>query len=356
MATARIGNLGICCVSMVAAAALSAGPARAEDAALRGLQPVATPTRPLFAAKSPVLLRLSLVNTTDELITVPLRQPLELSSGLVLPDEIVFGSTDEPALTLIRDDADPVMITPSELEDLPKPRGGRRLRLAPHGTLGAEIDLQVLQAAVRYPGAYRVEWRPLGGRIGTAVARFRIEARKDAIVITDYGKLTFVLEYDRAPVNVDNFLELVRDNFYTGLTFHRIVPGFLIQGGCPQGNGYGRRPDGRLLPAEFYDVPFDVGTLAMARKLSDEDSASCQFFITLARLPDLDGEFTVIGQARDPESIRTLHRLAQVSTDTRDRPMSPVAIRSINLLDAESTRVRQLLLELDAEDEKHTTE
>ena len=95
--------------------------------------------------------------------------------------------------------------------------------------------------------------------------------------------------------------------------------------------------DGKTVPAEFSDTPIELGTLVMAHKPDDPNSASCQFFIALARLEDLDGKYTVIGQARDDESLRTLNQLAALPTNRSDRPVKPLVIRSINLVDAAET-------------------
>jgi peptidyl-prolyl cis-trans isomerase B (cyclophilin B) len=236
---------------------------------------------------------------------------------------------------------------PKELTPPPPPAhpadGQRSLRLAPHGALGVELDLREVYPALRYSGIYRIEWRPLEPRLAAATAEIRVESRKEAILVTDRtGKLTFTLDYEGAPQNVANFMGLVRDGFYTGKTFHRIVPGFALQGGCPKGDGTGIRPDGKLVPAELRDVPVETGTLAMAHKDSDPNSASCQFFIALTRLPELDGKYTVIGRARDAESLRTLQELAETSTDRAYHPLAPLVIRSISLVDADERQVRQL--------------
>ena len=84
--------------------------------------------------------------------------------------------------------------------------------------------------------------------------------------------------------------------------------------------------------------------LLMAHKPSDVNSGSCQFFIALARVPELDGKYTVIGQAHDEESLRTLQQLASVPADKRDRPVSPLVIRSINLVDVQENHPRHLEL------------
>jgi cyclophilin family peptidyl-prolyl cis-trans isomerase len=175
----------------------------------------------------------------------------------------------------------------------------------------------------------------LGGRLGAASTEFRVEVRKDVIMVTDLGKMTFIIDYDGAPGNAENFLELVREGFYSGSTFHRIIPGFVVQGGSPTGDSTGARADGKRMAAELRDIPVEPGTLLMAHKPSDVNSASCQFFVALARLKELDGQYTVIGYARDAESLRTLQQLAAVPTDTRDRPVEPLILRSINLVDSD---------------------
>ncbi|MCK4341345.1 MAG: peptidylprolyl isomerase [Phycisphaerae bacterium] len=296
---------------------------------------------PLYPLEGPLRLRFTLVNTSDEPVNIPLGEPIRGADGIVLPLEVALGTPEAPVLSVSFDDEDRVAVQPLTSPGEPA-KGSRRLRIAPHGSVGADLDLRFYHQAARYPGAYRVEWRPLAGRLGTVSTQFKVEPRKDAILVTDYGRITFVLEYDQAPRNLANFLELVREGFYDKKTFHRIIPGFVIQGGCPKGDGTGLRPDGKLIPAEFHDAPVELGTLLMARKPSDPNSASCQFFIALARLEQLDGQFTVIGQAGDEESLRALQKLAGVETDRRDRPAPPVKINSINLVPIEEPRVRHL--------------
>jgi peptidylprolyl isomerase/peptidyl-prolyl cis-trans isomerase B (cyclophilin B) len=92
---------------------------------------------------------------------------------------------------------------------------------------------------------------------------------------------------------VASFVELAEKGYYDGLTFHRVVPGFVAQGGCPEGTGTGG--PGYRVKAEFNERPHLSGTLAMARA-SDPDSAGSQFYICLAPQPSLDGQYTVFGQ------------------------------------------------------------
>lgn len=294
---------------------------------------------PLFRPEGPLRLRFTLANPTDDPVDIPLPAPLPADGGIYLPLAVVLGTPEAPCLTYCFEDEEARPILPPPPPDQP---AGGCLRLAPHGSIGLEIDLRDYSSHVRYPGRYRLEWHPLAGQAAVAMVGFKVEPRKDAIIVTDHGKLTFTLQYDEAPRNVENFLELVQAGFYNGLTFHRIVPGFVIQGGCPKGDGTGIRLDGRLIPAELHEYPVEAGTLAMARKPSDPNSASCQFFIATTRLADLDGKYSVIGQARDPESLRTLQQLAGLATDRRGKPTPPVIIRSINLVDIEGDRTVHL--------------
>ena len=108
------------------------------------------------------------------------------------------------------------------------------------------------------------------------------------------GTVEIVLRPDLAPHHIERIQSLVRRGFYNGLTFHRVIPGFMAQGGDPKGTGEGgsEMPD---LKAEFTAVPFMRGTVGAARAES-RDSANSQFFIMFAPKPDLDGDYTVIGR------------------------------------------------------------
>jgi len=112
-------------------------------------------------------------------------------------------------------------------------------------------------------------------------------------LVTTEGALVLELFDGLAPRHVTKFRRLVREGFYDGLTFHRIVPDHWLHGGCPLGTGAGG--DGKRLRAEFSDVPFERGTVAMAR-MAHPASASTQFLIALRRLPELDGKYTIFGR------------------------------------------------------------
>lgn len=324
---------------LLALAVLAASRAAADPPALP-LRVEVQPEKVRFPPESPVRVRLILANESDDPIEVPLDTAVT-ADYVTLPEPIVFGPLERRALSLTAP-GDPPESIPPPGRIVEAGNVTTSLKLGPRAVLGASIDLRTLTDTASYPGSYRLEWRPFDGKYGTAVAPVRIESRKQAILVTDLGKVTFDLAYDRAPLNVENFLELVEGGFYNGKSFHRVIPGFVAQGGCPKGDGTGVRPDGRTVPAEFSDAPVDVGTLMMARKPGDLNSASCQFFVALAREPKLDGQYTIIGQARDEESLRTLQAIAAVPTDRRDRPISPLMIRSINLVEPAETRVRRL--------------
>ena len=156
---------------------------------------------------------------------------------------------------------------------------------------------------------------------------------KQVTIHTDFGTMTARFFPDVAPQHVDNFLSLAEDGFYDGVTFHRIVADFMIQGGCPLGTGTGNGP--RTLPAEFNDKPHGVGTLSMARS-QDPNSASCQFFVCLARCDFLDGQYTVFGELADDDSRATLEKIGKVETKDsgtgeKSTPIETVTINKVTV-------------------------
>ncbi len=114
------------------------------------------------------------------------------------------------------------------------------------------------------------------------------------IIEMDRGKLTLELFPEVAPKTVAQFLNLVQKGFYNGLTFHRVAPRFLIEGGDPSGDGTGG--SGRTIPAEFNGKKHVAGTVGMAHTRDNPDSADSQFYICLEPQPFLDGKYTVFGQ------------------------------------------------------------
>lgn len=120
------------------------------------------------------------------------------------------------------------------------------------------------------------------------------------IEIKDYGTISLELYPSLAPVTVDNFVSLVNSGFYNGLTFHRIIDGFMIQGGCPFGTGYGG--SNKSIKGEFNannftnDLKHERGVISMARASGDYNSASSQFFIVQTTYPSLDGLYASFGR------------------------------------------------------------
>jgi peptidyl-prolyl cis-trans isomerase B (cyclophilin B) len=147
-----------------------------------------------------------------------------------------------------------------------------------------------------------------------------------ATISTSLGDMTVELWNDVAPKHVENFLELGRSGFYDNLTFHRIIPDFVAQGGCPRGDGTGG--PGHTVNAEFNDREHQPGTLSMARS-SDPNSAGSQFFICLTRekCRHLDGQYTGFGQV--VEGMDVVEKFGAVPTDSNDRPKQTVELKGV---------------------------
>lgn len=109
-----------------------------------------------------------------------------------------------------------------------------------------------------------------------------------------YGRVVIELRPELAPKTVARFKELVRQKFYDGLTFHRVIPAFMAQAGDPKGDGSGG--SGKNIPAEFSREKHVRGTVSMARKANDPDSADSQFFIVIRESNELDGKYTIFGR------------------------------------------------------------
>jgi cyclophilin family peptidyl-prolyl cis-trans isomerase len=130
----------------------------------------------------------------------------------------------------------------------------------------------------------------------TAIAEDAANAAPVIKIETKYGVITILTLPDVAPVTVARITELASSGFYDGVVFHRVVPGFVVQGGDPDGNGRGG--SGQKLKAEFSDLKHEYGSVSMARSASP-DSADSQFYISLGKHPYLDGKYTIFGQVTD---------------------------------------------------------
>ncbi len=147
-----------------------------------------------------------------------------------------------------------------------------------------------------------------------------------AVISTSQGDMTVELWNDVAPKHVETFLKLGRSGFYDNLKFHRIVPEFVVQGGCPKGDGTG--DPGWSVKAEFNDRPHHPGTLSMARS-SDPDSAGSQFFICLDSLPRLDRQYTVFGEV--VEGMETVDAIVSrpLNPENIERPLRPIPMTKV---------------------------
>ena len=148
-----------------------------------------------------------------------------------------------------------------------------------------------------------------------------------ATMKTSEGDITIELFDEDAPKTVENFTKLAADGFYDGLTFHRIIPDFMIQGGCPRGDGTG--DPGYKFDDEFNDHKVVRGALAMAN--AGPNTNGSQFFIVTAdACPWLDGKHTVFGQVT--EGAEVVEALEAVPTDARDAPVEPVGIVTVTVV------------------------
>ena len=152
-------------------------------------------------------------------------------------------------------------------------------------------------------------------------------------ITMDSGKtIRLELYPEIAPVTVENFLDLVKKGFYNGLTFHRIIPGFMIQGGDPSGNGTGG--PGYKIKGEFRsngvknDLKHERGVISMARAF-DPNSAGSQFFIMHEDAPHLDGEYAAFGKVI--EGMDTVDEIAAVETGLQDAPVEKVIMQKVEV-------------------------
>ena len=154
------------------------------------------------------------------------------------------------------------------------------------------------------------------------------------IKVKNYGSIFVELYPDVAPNTVNNFIYLVRTGFYDGLTFHRVISGFMIQGGDPNGNGSGG--PGYTIKGEFTANAFtnnlshERGVISMARKADPyRDSAGSQFFIMHVDYPSLDGKYAAFGKVIS--GIEIVDEIASVMTNTKDKPLEDVIMEKVTV-------------------------
>ena len=172
--------------------------------------------------------------------------------------------------------------------------------------------------------------------------------QKVAVISTKFGDMVVEFFPDVAPKHVENFQILAEEGYYNGTTFHRVIPGFMVQGGDPNSKdldrmndgtggragkffGIGREndPESWTVPAEFNDTPHQRGTLSMARS-QNIDSGSSQFFICHDNAPFLDGQYTVFGQLIS--GIEVVDQIVNSERDPRDNPLDRVEM-TVSLVD-----------------------
>ena len=155
--------------------------------------------------------------------------------------------------------------------------------------------------------------------------------KKAKIHMADGGDIVIELFDKEAPGTVQNFVDLINKGFYNGLRFHRVIPGFVAQGGCPNGNGTGG--PGYTIKDEFHkDLRHDgPGVLSMAN--AGPNTGGSQFFITLDKTPWLDGHHAVFGKVI--KGMDVVEAIGHVQTDFMDKPIEDVVINKIEIKDAE---------------------
>ena len=156
---------------------------------------------------------------------------------------------------------------------------------------------------------------------------------KTAQLKTNMGDITIEFFPDVAPNHVENFKKLARSGFYDGTTFHRVIPGFMIQGGDPNSKSdnraiHGTGGPGYTVDAEFSDVKHERGIVSMARS-SDPNSAGSQFFIVVRDSPHLDRQYTVFGKVTSGMDV--VDQIVSVPRDPRDNPIKKVLIEKVTI-------------------------
>ncbi len=164
-------------------------------------------------------------------------------------------------------------------------------------------------------------------------------AETTAVIETKFGSIKLKFFPDVAPNHVNNFIELARKGFYDGTTFHRVIPGFMIQGGDPNSKNpdksrHGMGGPGYSLKAEFNDRPHKRGTLSMARS-ADPNSAGSQFFICVASAPFLDKKYTVFGEV--VSGMEVVDSIVNQTRDKRDNPDERIEMK-VKIIEAQGEK------------------
>jgi len=149
-------------------------------------------------------------------------------------------------------------------------------------------------------------------------------AKMTAVIETNFGAIKFKFYPEKAPNHCRNFIKLAQKGFYNNLIFHRVIKGFMIQGGDPNGDGSGG--PGYTIKAEFNDQPHLKGTVSTARRSGEPDSAGSQFFICLDRKDFLNGQYTVFGQVTQGQEV--VDQIGSLPT-RNERPTQDVVMKKV---------------------------
>jgi cyclophilin family peptidyl-prolyl cis-trans isomerase len=169
----------------------------------------------------------------------------------------------------------------------------------------------------------------------------KAEKSEDIVIIeTDFGEIEFGLFRDAAPLNVENIIKLVNQEFYNGTTFHRVVPGFVIQGGDPLTKDKNPSNDGTGGPGYYLKDEYSKelkhleGTVALAKAADDRNGS--QFYICLEKIPYLDGKYTIVGQMT--KGMDVVKKIAKVKTGKNDRPIENVTMKKVYMKEKEEEK------------------
>lgn len=291
------------------------------------------PAKTIVPVGGQVLLEFSVQNVTDSpvVLTVPgaPKGKERPDLGMGLPLEHVFSAPDFRGLEVASEQNPKMGDRVTRKPDYPVPA----VTLAPFATVGLRFDVARFYPGLHQAGIYRLQWRPYGGAVESPPLIVTVVQYKRVVLETEHGTIAMRLLYDQAPKTVANFLDLVDKRFYNGKTFHTVYANQFLLGGCPNGTGTGKRPDGRCIEPEFNDTPFDIGTVGMALVQSDPNSGSCQFFISLSPQPSWDGRYTAFAKVEGPASLEALRKLGDVAVDDQHRPTQPLVIKSMTAVD-----------------------
>lgn len=213
------------------------------------------------------------------------------------------------------------------------PEGG--ISLHPGESFSTTARMKFPDAVADGARAIYLEWRGRGVMTGAEANQliFTVQDGKNpvATVETSMGNIVLELWPDKAPNHVANFVDLAQKKFWDDRIFHRVIRGFMVQTGCPNGDGSG--DPGYTIPDEFNDTPFKKGVLGMAKRPSP-NSAGSQFFVCVADALTLNGKYTAFGRVLEGQDVAD--RISNVSTHsagpTKDRPLEEVKLKRVRVV------------------------